>query len=841
MIGKVIKVLLTTLIILSSVSTDLITNPPSWSKSIFSNEECREERQPVVEYYHHNGMQYLFFSQRVTWEEARMLCRSYNSRLALLDTMEKALGVARSIAESNIVMEDTWIGGRRIDFVWYWIDKETGPWRNEISMEPNVEDYPPWSREPTRPTKECLAIDRRSHEHPIFIDVDCRLQRPFICEKRDGEVISSPVPSKWVQINRNIYVLYHGRITWREAATFCRTKGARLAILKNSVVVNILANSMAKTRPDFETVWIGAYYSYGQWVWMATGSILNSLTDKGGYPPWRFGRPEKNNGCLLLDRHIEDNSTFVEVACDRKRDFVCEEYSDDEEDDWMDEPVKFSFENSTYIIYPIDKTWKDSRDFCNERGSVLAYVEHATAVNLIIEAMGDHPREIAHVWLGGQYNKKLDEWRWLGNNQKILKEKDEFGFPPWAHIDGEVDMDSDSTACLNLDRTDHVKPHFYGLECNSKQSFVCKITCDIPPPIQNGNWTCTDITDGRQCLLHCENNLIMMGLKDVTCKSQSGWISGNNPMEFPLCLHPKMFTTRMIRSLSQDIQKSSGYYIIFDHSSSKLKPILLEFIERIVISFPVSRNLKFGMTTYLTNPPTHLPFNQTDKCAVISAVRALQNITYDITTADVNISNIQKDISMYNGRRISIIAVIDGKRGVAYTDALMQFKAVGHHIVVVGLREDTETLLPLATIGIDRRINLFLFDEAGIAAVVNEIKKHERKRPICSDNSQTGYTPAFRYLGINETNPITQNRKNLQEPIETFSSTPLVLTDVQENDENPWKLVIRSSTSPKSTAESEYEDLQFRKIPRVTAKADANPSQESNIKRETDIDEEEDA
>ncbi|XP_011296863.1 uncharacterized protein [Fopius arisanus] len=812
MVDKLIRSLLAFSIIQPVVwSTVSITNGLGWGKSIFASEECREERQPVVESYRHDGMQYLFFSQRVTWEEARMLCRSYNSRLALLDTMEKALGVARSIAESNIVMEDTWLGGRRIDFVWYWIDKETGPWRNEISMEPNVEDYPPWSREPIRPTKECLGIDRSSHEHPNFIDMDCRLQRPFICEKNAGEIISSPVPSKWIQINRNTYVLYHGRVTWPEAATFCRTKGARLAILKNSMIINILTNSMTKTRPDFESVWIGAYHSYGQWVWMATGSVLNSLTDEGGYPPWRFGRPEKNNGCLLLDRHIEDNSTFVEAACDRKRDFICEEY--DEEGDWMDEPAKFSYENNSYIIYPIYKTWMESRDFCNERGSVLAYVEHIDIVSLIIEAMGDHPREIAHVWLGGKYNMTLDEWRWIGTGGKILREKDNSGFPPWTHIDGEIETDLDSTICLNLDRTDHVKPHFYGLDCSSKQSFVCKITCDIPPPIEDGKWTCSEVIDGRQCLLDCDNGLIMTGIKNVTCTFQNGWTSGNNPMEFPLCLQPKAFATRMIRSLSQDIQKSSGYYLLLDHSSSGLKPILMEFIERIVTSFPASRNLKFGMTTYLTNPPTHLPFNQTDKCAVISAIRSLQNNALDTKPAAVNISTIQKDISIYNGRRISIIAVMDSKRGAAYADALMQFKAVGHHIIVVALREDAEALLPLATIGFDRRINLFLFEEAELAAVANEIKRHERKRSRCSDNTKTDSTtvginiPTVEYHGITETNRYDTIPSESKE--ESSSLAPNLKTEEPEDD--TWKLVPH------------------------------NPLTESTAKRETEFDEEEES
>lgn len=77
--------------------------------------------------------------------------------------------------------------------------------------------------------------------------------------------------------------------------------------------------------PDFETVWIGAHYTYGQWIWMSTGTSLESVTDESGYPPWRSGKSERNDGCLLLDRHIDNTPSFVETRCDRKRDFICEE------------------------------------------------------------------------------------------------------------------------------------------------------------------------------------------------------------------------------------------------------------------------------------------------------------------------------------------------------------------------------------------------------------------------------------------------------------------------------------------------------------------------------------
>lgn len=56
----------------------------------------------MVEYYNLNGTQYFFFSQKLTWDEARVLCGNYKARLAILDTMEKAMSVAQSIADSNI-------------------------------------------------------------------------------------------------------------------------------------------------------------------------------------------------------------------------------------------------------------------------------------------------------------------------------------------------------------------------------------------------------------------------------------------------------------------------------------------------------------------------------------------------------------------------------------------------------------------------------------------------------------------------------------------------------------------------------------------------------------------
>lgn len=74
-------------------------------------------------------------------------------------------------------MEDIWIGGHRQDNVtWVWMDQSIIPLTTDYG-------YPPWIRKPHRATKECLAMDRRKHDLPLFVDLDCRLPKTFMCQK----------------------------------------------------------------------------------------------------------------------------------------------------------------------------------------------------------------------------------------------------------------------------------------------------------------------------------------------------------------------------------------------------------------------------------------------------------------------------------------------------------------------------------------------------------------------------------------------------------------------------------------------------------------------------------
>lgn len=62
-----------------------------------------------------------------------------------------------------------------------------------------------------------------------------------------------------------------------------------------------------------------------------------------------------------------------------------------------------------------------------------------------------------------------------------------------------------------------------------------------------------------------------------------------------------------------------------------------------------------GMTAYVTVPPAHVPFNQTDNCVVLDAINSMENELTNVHLDQNNdISTFYKDVSMFNGRRILI-------------------------------------------------------------------------------------------------------------------------------------------------------------------------------------------
>jgi len=69
----------------------------------------------------------------------------------------------------------------------------------------------------------------------------------------------------------------------------------------------------------------------------------------------------------------------------------------------------------------------------------------------------------------------------------------------------------------------------------------------------------------------------------------------------------------------------------------------------------------------------------------------------------------------------SIVTVIDAKHISRYIEILVHMKTIGNQIIAIGLEDDWEILLALASIGFDRRKNLYLFNTTQFNKVIDEL------------------------------------------------------------------------------------------------------------------------
>ncbi|CAG2064883.1 unnamed protein product, partial [Timema podura] len=55
-----------------------------------------DESNPLTESFVYKETQLILFAEKVTWSEANAICPSYSSKLAVIDTMDKAVFLAAS-------------------------------------------------------------------------------------------------------------------------------------------------------------------------------------------------------------------------------------------------------------------------------------------------------------------------------------------------------------------------------------------------------------------------------------------------------------------------------------------------------------------------------------------------------------------------------------------------------------------------------------------------------------------------------------------------------------------------------------------------------------------------
>nr|CAD7449898.1 unnamed protein product [Timema bartmani] len=426
---------------------------------------------------------------------------------------------------------------------------------------------------------------------------------------------------------------------------------------------------------DLESVWLGASNEYGHWTWVSTGERLSSKKDPlSNYPPWRYNSTRKEQGCVLLDRHVCDHTVFLEVNCDRLRNFVCEHYKESTAVSWVPDEVQFEHDNRSMVLHVTKKNWQQASDTCMSRGTRLVTLHDMGTVSALMAAMTDHPNgericdslamlpgitwlddsftcsptlgiawgrcwfdhwgcmfwfivasatdlkahptEVKHVWIGGEVNQGVWLWSAPWIPVPVHKGKKD-SFPPWC----ETGVDP-ATPCLNLDRREHAKPVMYGLGCYNKQPFVCEVDCVDPGRIAQGKWACAPAQPpySQSCSLECEPGTVGFGTRNMRC-SKTGWSGLDDSVAFPKCLRTHLASKHLLKLLS--MYEDYGFIFLIDDSGDKRDSAYvsaLQFISGVVRNFPISDDRPAGVISLGTSPPVNLPYNQTNTCDFLKAL-----------------------------------------------------------------------------------------------------------------------------------------------------------------------------------------------------------------------------
>ncbi|CAH2245627.1 jg6543 [Pararge aegeria aegeria] len=455
------------------------------------------------EAYIFNDQEYLIQNLPVTWENAKILCRSIYSfvwweALAvasyrptnkdelsdLVFRCDVAQKLSNRLARYHLrlnqhllsAIESVWVGARRQSGD----DPEGYRWGQGVELRrtaadvlPNELDdagrhYPMWLNRTHVPVPEggadCVALERVQHDKPVFLDLPCHLERPFVCE-REARVEVRVQKLKTVRCRTGLYHVYDGRLDWHQAAAYCVLRKMALANIATMKCLRKLGLTMLKSRPSIESAWIGARGSLGQWTWADTGlSIFGAspFADVRAWPPMRDRSGIKQNGCLQIDRHENLAPVFLEARCERKMQFICYQGLST----LQIAQATPSDDNYYYMLVRQLLYWQHAFENCQKLNGSLAIIDNSDVLIQLLLVMGENKDQpIEHIWISGRLNMTKDIptdkityfWHNPANGKRIPDPKSfsdtSIGLymPPW--LDEEFSMDS---SCLNLDRQDHL-------------------------------------------------------------------------------------------------------------------------------------------------------------------------------------------------------------------------------------------------------------------------------------------------------------------------------------------------------------------------------------------------
>nr|CAD7434197.1 unnamed protein product [Timema monikensis] len=606
---------------------------------------------------------YSFNSERVTWQEAEVLCHNKGSYLAVVSELQEAAFIMQASQDYH----DLWVGGHWNNDHWYW--SHTG----EVIRD--VGGFPVWARNFTRSDHDCLNLYRGAKEQAVlFVDRQCNETHGFVCEEalngEEGLV-------EELQFRGNIYHFTNMRMTWNDAYDVCANNDSMLPVVFDRETAIFLAEAGR----EYHDMWLGGHVEEGHWAWKPKNRRIPTTSGEHEFPEWVRASPRPDHDCLSLYRDTENKPMFLDRKCDEKQVIVCQKYNT-----ILGEALEtFEYADRHFTFLRRPEIWSDAVDICKLNGSFLPILTDETLTRFIAEKTDSVPE----IWTDGHSRDSL--WFWELTSEEVPMVPDEDGFPAWARDNPELD-------CLALDMTAVNNPVFSDVDCYQPRPFVCETGCVPLGHPKQGHWSrpeCyTNVArHGEECELLCDQGAELWGRKRLTC-GKNRW--GNT---FSSCIGTEHlgghFVTRLNLTLNavNDVSlRRTGLLFVLAKSSNMGQSnfnSVQEFTKSVAASVHLAPNLvSSGVITFGSSPKLAVPLSTSDICTFFELV---DQITYEYDDGDNldynQVLELAKSVIDHTSliQRTVIVLLVDGLSSSELGSIVSDMKALGTIFFTVGI------------------------------------------------------------------------------------------------------------------------------------------------------------
>ncbi|KAF2894300.1 hypothetical protein ILUMI_11877 [Ignelater luminosus] len=427
----------------------------------------------VIDCFEVDKVHYRLIKADMTHSGAVKLCRTFKEELVIIKDIELATVLAEALSESNLMMDSLWTAAKLDpDNEWRW---HSSAENTSLPVSKEIKEKFVYHKKIKRNDRRCLAFSRNNHDEPQFRPLPCEGNRAVFCQRpARGPSLSESTHPGWIKIGPREYKIFWPRVTWEGAREKCVQTdiNADLAVFVNFEDAQQVSRFLLIGRPSFERAWIGGKWEDNNYVFVSESLALANITDNSGYPPWLYRKIRKFGATsrVLLDRHLDNTTLFIEEKHDRLHPYICYKGTIDDNNTFQD----FVFQNYSYRLYFTKKEWNAARDTCEkilfDYGSYLVEIKEKIQFAHLMYIMGENKTEIQHVWVGGRFIKHA--WTWVHSNQTIATAND--SILHWVRNTSYAPSVERSYVCLVTDRENHLVPINYGTICETKHYFICQ-------------------------------------------------------------------------------------------------------------------------------------------------------------------------------------------------------------------------------------------------------------------------------------------------------------------------------------------------------------------------------